>query len=84
MKPFDPKTVTTSPENDDLPPRPLFIPAVFRVLGLTSEDMEAPDIEAVARAGEGLSSTPLRDSAVILVSETGVKRSSFMSYSFVA
>ena len=69
MKPFDPKTVTTSPEKEDLPPRPLFIPAVLSCLGLTSEDMEAEDTEA--RAGAGRSSTPLRDRAAILVSETG-------------
>ena len=36
MKPFEPKTVTTSPEKEDLPPRPRFMEAVFRALpGLT-------------------------------------------------
>ena len=68
MNPFEPNTVTTSPENEDLPPRPRFIPAVLSCLGLISEDMEAT--EAVTRAGAGLSSTPLRDRAAILVSET--------------
>ena len=36
MKPFDPKTVTTSPEKEDRPPRPRFMEAVLRALpGLT-------------------------------------------------
>ena len=32
MKPFEPKTVTTSPEKEDLPPRPRFMEAVLRAL----------------------------------------------------
>ena len=36
IKPFDPNTVTTSPEKEERPPRPRFIEAVFRALpGLT-------------------------------------------------
>ena len=71
MKPFDPNTVTTSPEKDDLPPRPLFMPAVLSwPRTRTSDDMGDPDMEQVTR-GTGLSSAPLRDrAAIVRVSET--------------
>ena len=36
MNPEDPNTVTTSPEKDDRPPRPLFIAAVLSSRGRTS------------------------------------------------
>ena len=36
INPLDPNKVTTSPEKDDLPPRPRFMAAVLRSLGLTS------------------------------------------------
>ena len=65
MNPFAPKSVTTSPEKEDLPPRPLFMAAVLRSLGLTS--LAYPELGmTVTRAGLGFSSTPLSDRAAIL------------------
>ena len=54
MNPFEPNTVTTSPENEDLPPRPRFIPEVLSCLGLISEDMEATEVAEVVEATEDL------------------------------
>ena len=65
MNPLLPNTVTTSPEKEDLPPRPLFIAAVLISRGLTSEAKLQLGAR-LTKTGAGFRISPLIDRAAIL------------------